>query len=98
MLLHLGLKQVFSVVLAREDVMDPETGRKDDCRVLQLLCRDADDCVVVEDSRTGMAAAVMAGIFCIGIANRSGLVFEEGEGMLLTDRRRLGKVLGVRLT
>jgi beta-phosphoglucomutase len=72
--IELGLEQAdltsaISVIVAGEDVLhgkpDPEGYR----RALHLLRLAPTDCVAVEDSDTGVAAAKKAGLHCVGIAN-----------------------------
>ena len=53
---------LFDVVLGCEDVVDAETDRKDHARAARIFGIDPACCVVIEDSASGIADALAAGI------------------------------------
>jgi HAD superfamily hydrolase (TIGR01509 family) len=57
-----GMPALFDVVLGTEDVVDPQTDRKNHARAGALFGIDPAACVVVEDSVSGVADAATCGI------------------------------------
>ncbi len=75
-LANVGLKKFFSVVVAAEDVIkgkpDPEAYITALARLNQLGPGKPvrpPECLVIEDSRHGVAAATAAGMRCLAVAN-----------------------------
>jgi HAD superfamily hydrolase (TIGR01509 family) len=61
--LHLiHMPALFDVVLGLEDAVDPRTNRKIHARAAEMFGIDPARCVVVEDSESGVAAAIDCGI------------------------------------
>ncbi|MBZ0296256.1 MAG: HAD family phosphatase [Anaerolineae bacterium] len=58
----IGMPALFTIVLGSEDIVDPVTDRKVHARIAQMLDLDPANCVVIEDSASGIAEAVACGI------------------------------------
>lgn len=65
----LRFTQYFSVILSGEDVVKGKPDPEIYLKASQLLGEDIDSCVVVEDSKNGVAAGRAAGMRCIGYVN-----------------------------
>jgi len=66
---HTGLMQYFEFVLAREDFRETKPNPEPYLLALKRLRMKADNCVAVEDSERGLAAARAAGLRCLVIPN-----------------------------
>ena len=64
-----GLMRYFDFVLAREDFRETKPNPEPYLLALERLQMKADNCVVVEDSERGLAAARAAGLRCLVIPN-----------------------------
>lgn len=62
-----GLRNCFQAVVAGHDVARPKPDPEIYLRVAALLGRDARNCIVFEDSMTGVAAARAAGARVVGV-------------------------------
>jgi beta-phosphoglucomutase family hydrolase len=70
----LQLKPYFSVIVSGEEVPQGKPAPDVFLKAAKLLQVEAEHCVVIEDSRNGVAAAKAAGMTCIGFVNlNSGL-------------------------
>jgi len=69
----LGLRKYFSVVTTADDVSSCKPSPELFLLAAYLLGRAPNKCIVIEDSRNGMLAARLAGMYCIG------LVFDEND-------------------
>jgi len=64
-----GLMRYFEFVLAREDFRETKPNPEPYLLALERLQMKADNCVAVEDSERGLAAARAAGLRCLVIPN-----------------------------
>lgn len=64
----IGLDGVFDVRLSREDVEEPKPNPEIYLLAARLLGKEPRECLVFEDSPTGVQAAVTAGMRCIAVA------------------------------
>jgi HAD superfamily hydrolase (TIGR01509 family) len=58
----MGMPALFDVILGGEDCIHPETDRKDHAKAARLFGIDPADCIVIEDSESGVRDARAAGI------------------------------------
>lgn len=65
----LGIKECFKVIVTANDVSVGKPGPEGYLKAANLLGKRADECVIIEDSPSGVEAANNAGIKCIGITN-----------------------------
>jgi beta-phosphoglucomutase-like phosphatase (HAD superfamily) len=65
-----GLRRYFEFVLAREDFRETKPNPEPYLLALERLRMKADNCVAVEDSERGLAAARAAGLRCLVIPNK----------------------------
>lgn len=65
----LGLKQYFSVILSGEEVKRSKPEPDIFLKAAELLNVNPSECLVLEDSKSGTAAAKKAGMKCIGYQN-----------------------------
>ena len=63
----LGIKQYFQVVLTLDDIKNKKPDPEIYLLALKRLKLKATECIVIEDSQSGVEAARNAGIFCVGI-------------------------------
>ena len=79
-----GLRERFGCVLSAARRRAPQAGAgSSTSRSLAALGADPSDCVALEDSPTGVAAARAAGAFVIGVPSLDGVVLDEAD--LVTD-------------
>lgn len=63
------LEDLFDLVLSREMVQQPKPDPEVYLMAGRILHCDPEECLVIEDSRTGVLAALNAGMPCIALAN-----------------------------
>lgn len=76
-----GLQDVFSVVVTRDDVAQPKPNAEPYERCVEQLRLPKERCLVLEDSATGAKAAKAAGLTCFGIQSHPGI-----RGQLVVDQ------------
>jgi HAD superfamily hydrolase (TIGR01509 family) len=64
-----GIEDCFSVIVTADDISHSKPNPEGYLKALSLLNLDANQCVVVEDSPSGVKAALAAGIDCIAVTN-----------------------------
>ncbi|MBN1385831.1 HAD family phosphatase [Candidatus Woesearchaeota archaeon] len=67
MISKLGIKGLFDAVLTAEDIKRSKPDPEIYLKAAKRLGVHPDDCVVIEDSPSGVEAAKSAGMFCIGV-------------------------------
>ncbi len=68
-LVHLGVKDFFEVVLSRDDVPRPKPDPEAYWTGARLIGEDVTDCMAIEDSPTGLAAALRSGIASVAVTS-----------------------------
>jgi HAD superfamily hydrolase (TIGR01509 family) len=74
-----GLRGRFGCVLSADDVAHPKPAPDLYVELARGLGADPADCVALEDSPTGVAAARAAGAFVIGVPSLDGVVLDEAD-------------------
>jgi HAD superfamily hydrolase (TIGR01509 family) len=74
-----GLRGRFGCVLSADDVAHPKPAPDLYVELARGLGADAADCVALEDSATGVAAARAAGAFVIGVPSLDGVVLDDAD-------------------
>jgi len=96
---HAGLADAFDVVVCFEDVERPKPAPDAYVAAAQALRAEPDECAVLEDSPTGVAAGRAAGALTIGVPSLPGVVLDADvvAGSLADDAvwRALGLVASV---
>ena len=89
-----GLRDRFACVLSSEDVERPKPAPDLYVALARELGADPADCVALEDSATGVAAARAAGAFVIGVPSLEGVVLDEADlvAASLADPRVLARL------
>jgi HAD superfamily hydrolase (TIGR01509 family) len=89
-----GLYDRFGCVLSADDVARPKPAPDLYIQLAGALGADAADCVALEDSATGVAAARAAGAFVIGVPSLEGIVLAEADLVAdsLADPRVLARL------
>lgn len=90
-----GLTDAFDVVLSGDDVADPKPAPEiyvTACRRLGVAVSEA---VALEDSPTGVAAAVAAGLYVIGIPSLAGIVLDAPLTAAALDDAAVRAALGL---
>jgi HAD superfamily hydrolase (TIGR01509 family) len=89
-----GLYDRFGCVLSADDVERPKPAPDLYLQLARALGADAADCVALEDSATGVAAARAAGAFVIGVPSLEGIVLAEADLVAdsLADPRVLARL------
>jgi HAD superfamily hydrolase (TIGR01509 family) len=89
-----GLRGRFGCVLSASDVARPKPAPDLYVELARALGADPRDCVALEDSGTGVAAARAAGAFVIGIPSLAGIVLDEADMVApsLADPRVLARL------
>ena len=78
-----GLRQWFRAIVTGEDVVRPKPFPDIYLRAAEMLAVRPAECVVFEDSPTGVAAAVAAGMRVVGIATTDARL--EGAELMIAD-------------
>ena len=78
-----GVRHLFDVTVAGDEIAEPKPAPDIYLRAAELLFMDPSDCLVIEDSPTGVAAARAAGMSVVAV--RRGHFADE----LLTDADRI---------
>jgi HAD superfamily hydrolase (TIGR01509 family) len=68
----LGLKQIFDVIISADDIKNSKPDPEGYLLVARRLHLNPKECVVLEDSATGVTAAKKAGMEVIGVVNNGG--------------------------
>jgi len=81
-------------VLSAQDVAHPKPAPDLYVELARALGADASDCVALEDSPTGVAAARAAGAFVIGVPSLDGVVLADAHlvATSLADPRVLARL------
>jgi HAD superfamily hydrolase (TIGR01509 family) len=89
-----GLRGRFGCVLSADDVANPKPAPDLYIELARGLGADPADCVALEDSATGVAAARAAGAFVIGVPSLDGVVLDEADlvASSLSDPRVLARI------
>jgi HAD superfamily hydrolase (TIGR01509 family) len=89
-----GLYDRFGCVLSADDVERPKPAPDLYVQLARALGADPADCVALEDSATGVAAARAAGAFVIGVPSLEGIVLAEADLVAesLADPRVLARL------
>jgi HAD superfamily hydrolase (TIGR01509 family) len=89
-----GLYDRFGCVLSADDVERPKPAPDLYIQLAGALGADAADCVALEDSATGVAAARAAGAFVVGVPSLEGIVLAEADLVAdsLADPRVLARL------
>jgi HAD superfamily hydrolase (TIGR01509 family) len=89
-----GLRGHFGCVLSADDVAHPKPAPDLYVELARGLGADPADCVALEDSATGVAAARAAGAFVIGVPSLEGVVLDEADLVApsLSDPRVLARL------
>jgi HAD superfamily hydrolase (TIGR01509 family) len=89
-----GLRERFGCVLSAGDVAHPKPAPDVYIALARALGADPADCVALEDSPTGVAAARAAGAFVIGVPSLDGVVLDEADLVAdsLSDPRVLARL------
>jgi HAD superfamily hydrolase (TIGR01509 family) len=74
-----GLRDRFGCVLSADDVAHPKPAPDIYIELARGLGADPAQCVALEDSPTGVAAARAAGAFVIGVPSLEGIVLEDAD-------------------
>jgi len=86
MLDKLGIRGVFDIVLSGEDMPNSKPAPDIFLRAADMLECAADECVVIEDSASGVQAAGAAKIRCVGFRNvNSGAQDLTGAALIVDD-------------
>ncbi len=67
---HLGLRKHFKVIMTGNDVKRGKPDPEVYIQTLKKLNREGNECLAIEDSEAGMAAAKQAGIKVVGLRNK----------------------------
>jgi HAD superfamily hydrolase (TIGR01509 family) len=89
-----GLRERFGCVLSADDVAQPKPAPDLYVALAQGLGADPAACVALEDSPTGVAAALAAGAFVIGVPSLDGVVLDGADlvATSLADPRVLARL------
>jgi HAD superfamily hydrolase (TIGR01509 family) len=89
-----GLRERFGCVLSADDVAHPKPAPDLYVALARGLGANPVDCVALEDSPTGVAAARAAGAFVIGVPSLDGVVLDEADLVAesLADPRVLARL------
>jgi HAD superfamily hydrolase (TIGR01509 family) len=89
-----GLRERFACVLSAQDVARPKPAPDLYVELARALGADPADCVALEDSATGVAAARAAGTFVIGVPSLDGVLLGEADlvAASLADPRVLARL------
>jgi HAD superfamily hydrolase (TIGR01509 family) len=89
-----GLRGRFGCVLSADDVAHPKPAPDLYVELARGLGADAADCVALEDSATGVAAARAAGAVVIGVPSLDGMVLDDADLVApsLSDPRVLARL------
>lgn len=68
-LAHLRLEDAFRAIVTAEDVNESKPAPEPYSRCARMLDRDPSECVVIEDSPSGVASARAAGMRCVAVAS-----------------------------
>lgn len=64
---RLNLKDLFKVILTRDDISKLKPDPEGYLKAINHLGFSPDDCLIFEDSQSGVKAAKAAGAFCVGV-------------------------------
>ena len=70
LLKKMGLESIFKVIVSKEDVINHKPDPEVYVKCAMLLGCDRTNCIVIEDSPSGISAAKSAGIACIAVKNK----------------------------
>jgi HAD superfamily hydrolase (TIGR01509 family) len=93
-----GLRPRFGVVVAADDVAKPKPAPDAYLAACERLGVAPADAVAFEDSPTGVAAAIAAGLTCVGVPDDPGIPLDEATVIIasladvVVSRRRVGTV------
>jgi HAD superfamily hydrolase (TIGR01509 family) len=89
-----GLRERFGCVLSADDVAHPKPAPDLYVMLARGLGAEPADCVALEDSQTGVAAARAAGAFVIGVPSLDGIRLDEADLVVpsLADPRVLARL------
>lgn len=65
----LGIADCFSIIVAAEDVSQGKPNPEGYLKAAKLLNIPIKECIVVEDSPSGIKAAIVAGAYCVAVTN-----------------------------
>jgi|GEM_PF-295503 len=90
MLDKIGIRGAFDLVVSGEDMANSKPAPDIFLHSAKMLGCDVNECVVVEDSASGVQAAVAAGIRCVGYRNlNSGVQNLSGAALVVDDFQAL---------
>jgi HAD superfamily hydrolase (TIGR01509 family) len=89
-----GLRERFGCVLSADDVAHPKPAPDLYVALARGLGAEPAECVALEDSQTGVAAARAAGVFVIGVPSLEGISLDEADLVVpsLADPRVLARL------
>ncbi len=69
-LVKMGLQSIFKVIVSKEDVINHKPDPEVYVKCAMLLGYDSTNCIVIEDSPSGISAAKNAGVACIAVKTK----------------------------
>lgn len=64
---YFGLKKIFKIIISGEDIANSKPNPEAYLKIINKLDVRPEDCIIIEDSRSGIEAAKAAGAVCIAI-------------------------------
>lgn len=95
LLSHHRLNGIFQSVFPKEITENAHTMKKSYKNVLAQMRASGEDCMVIEDSSTGVMAAKEAGLFCVGFNRNDDPMVIENADIVLGTYAELRRLLGV---
>lgn len=90
-----GVKQIFTSILGREQTENGTTGLKDYGLVLNILNKKNEECIVIEDSPVGVTAAKNANLFCIAFERYKSDVLSREADIIIHDYDELRRLFAL---
>lgn len=95
LLSHHRIDGIFQSVFPKEITEDARTMKKSYKNVLAQMKASGEDCLVIEDSSTGVMAAKEAGLFCVGFNRNDDPNVIENADIVLGTYAELRRLFGI---
>jgi HAD superfamily hydrolase (TIGR01509 family) len=87
------LGKYFNQVFAKDKILNIENDLKDYRKVLRLIGKESDECIVIEDSQLGVTSAKEASLYCVAFNRFNNRVIEENADKVISNHEELRIVL-----